>query len=226
MRTLCRLFALFFFFSYHSRADEPIMNMMPRWSGGWGYEFHYEYRTEDDLLMGSEALHKGFKEEVEVFHMDWVYTWKKEVRITVKLPYVINAEREMPDGSGGKSIQKDDGFGDLRSFALKRYQSDGKSGSGRLNSCFVFPFRKRMNTIFITKSSRWNRGGYEAETADFFFGWPGGWVFDGGRPAELHTTLTLDTTTRPKKPMDRSLKPISTTRTTNQRLSYRTRFLL
>ena len=61
-----------FLFSFQSRADEPIMNMMPRWSGGWGYEFHYEYRTEDDLLIGSEALHKGFQEEVEVFHMDWI----------------------------------------------------------------------------------------------------------------------------------------------------------
>ena len=117
--------------TFETRADEPIMNMMPRWSGGWGYEFHYEYRTEDDLLMGSDALYKGLGEEVEVMHMDWVYTWKKEIRITAKLPYVINAEREMPDGSGGKVIQKDDGFGDLTlALPLKKYFNlDGKSGS-------------------------------------------------------------------------------------------------
>ena len=82
------------------------MNMMPRWSGGWGYEFHYEYRTEDDLLMGSEALHKGFQEEVEVFHMDWVYTWKKEVRITVKLPYVIKCRKGNAGRLGWKVYSK------------------------------------------------------------------------------------------------------------------------
>ena len=80
MRVLCRAFAFSFsVFSQggrtHHEYDAPLVRRV-------GLEFHYEYRTEDDLLMGSEALHKGFQEEVEVFHMDWVYTWKKEVRIT------------------------------------------------------------------------------------------------------------------------------------------------
>ena len=33
-------------------ADEPIMNMMPRWDNGWGLQLIDEYRHEDDLLLG------------------------------------------------------------------------------------------------------------------------------------------------------------------------------
>jgi len=59
---------LSFAVSQHLKADEPIMNMMPRWSGGWGYQFFYEHRRESDLLLGSSASHSGFSEEVNIFH--------------------------------------------------------------------------------------------------------------------------------------------------------------
>ena len=105
-----------------AQADDPIMNMMPRWSGGWGYQVHYEYINETDLLMGSKKVYPGFSEEINVMHLEGVYTWKKEIRITAKLPYVLDAEREMPDGSGGKLIQKDSGWGDLNlALPLKKY---------------------------------------------------------------------------------------------------------
>ena len=82
------------------------MNMMPRWSGGWGYQVHYEYINKTDLLMGSNKLYPGFSEEINVMHLEGVYTWKKEIRITAKLPYVLDAEREMPDGSGVESLSR------------------------------------------------------------------------------------------------------------------------
>ena len=47
-------------------ADEPIMNMMPRWDDGWGYQFIEEYRHESDLLLGSRALHPGYTEDVHL----------------------------------------------------------------------------------------------------------------------------------------------------------------
>ena len=161
MRVLSRGFVLIFIVCLQSRADEPIMNMMPRWSGGWGYEFHYEYRTEDDLLMGSEALYKGFQEQVEVLHMDWVYTWKKEIRITAKLPYVINAEREVPDGSAGKLIQKDDGFGDLTlALPLKKYFNlDGKSGSWTFKPMLRIPLSDKDEYDFYYKEFGTGLGG-------------------------------------------------------------------
>ena len=114
-----------------AQADDPVMNMMPRWSGGWGFQVHYEYINETDLLIGSRKLFEGLSEEVNIMHLEGVYTWKKEIRIIAKLPYVLGAERELPDSSGGKLIQKDSGWGDLNlSLPLKKYFNlDGKSGS-------------------------------------------------------------------------------------------------
>ena len=62
------------------------MNMMPRWSGGWGYQVHYEHINESDLLLGSNKLVKGLSERVNLVHLEGVYTWKKEFRITAKPP--------------------------------------------------------------------------------------------------------------------------------------------
>ena len=83
-------------------ADEPIMNMMPRWSGGWGYQLVQEYRHERDLLLGGRKAYPGFTEDVHLMHLEGVYTWDKSIRLTAKLPYVLDARREMPDGLGGK----------------------------------------------------------------------------------------------------------------------------
>ena len=49
-------------------ADEPIMNMMPRWDNGWGLQLINEYRHEDDLLLGSRTTYSGFTEDVHLLH--------------------------------------------------------------------------------------------------------------------------------------------------------------
>ena len=176
-------------------ADEPIMNMMPRWSSGWGYQFHYEYRTEDDLLQGSKKLHRGFSEEVNIFHLEGVYTWKKEIRLSAKLPYVLDAEREMPNGSGGKIVQKDDGWGDLTlALPLKRYFNlDGKSGSWTFKPMLRIPLEKKDDFDIYYKELGTGLGaGYEAETSKFFYGIGAGWwIFHGDRPAELVSSIDL-----------------------------------
>ena len=51
------------------------MNMMPRWAGGWGYQFVEEYRHESDLLLGGVVKHRGFSEDVHLMHLQGVYTW-------------------------------------------------------------------------------------------------------------------------------------------------------
>ena len=123
-------------------ADEPIMNMMPRWDDGWGYQFIEEYRHESDLLLGSRALHPGYTEDVHLLHFQSVYTWDKSIRLTAKLPYVLDARREMPDGSGGKRIEHDNGIGDATlALPLKKYFNlDGKSGSWTFKPMLRVPF--------------------------------------------------------------------------------------
>ncbi|MAE29978.1 MAG: hypothetical protein CMO43_00005, partial [Verrucomicrobiales bacterium] len=112
-------------------ADEPIMNMMPRWDNGWGLQLIDEYRHEDDLLLGSRTAYSGFTEDVHILHFQGVYTWDRSVRLTYKIPYVLNARREMPDGVGGKRVEHDNGIGDATlALPLKKYFNlDGRSGS-------------------------------------------------------------------------------------------------
>ena len=178
-----------------AQADDPIMNMMPRWSGGWGYQVHYEFINETDLLMGSNKVYPGFSEEINVMHLEGVYTWKKEIRITAKLPYVLDAEREMPDGSGGKLIQKDSGWGDLNlALPLKKYFNlDGKSGSWTFKPMVRIPLAEKDEYDFYYKEFGVGLGlGHEFETSNYYFGigtaW---WIFDGNRPAELHSSLDV-----------------------------------
>ena len=119
-------------------ADEPIVNEMPRWSGGWGIQTVWEHRTERDLLLGGSKANAGYSEEVDVLHFEGVYTWNKSIRLTAKLPYVMNARREIPDGGGGKRIQRDEGIGDFTlALPLKKYFNlDGRSGARCEHDCF------------------------------------------------------------------------------------------
>ena len=85
------------------QADDPIMNMMPRWDDGWGFQFIEEYRHESDLLLGDRKAYPNFVEDVHLLHFETVYTWDKSIRVTAKFPWVLDARREMPDGLGGKT---------------------------------------------------------------------------------------------------------------------------
>ena len=185
-------------------ADEPIMNMMPRWTGGWGYQFIEEYRSESDLLLGERKAYPGYTEDVHLMHLQGVYTWGKislgflgefNTRLTAKLPYVLEARREMPDGSGGKKIQKDNGIGDFTlALPLKKYFNlDGRSGSWTLKPMLRVPLAG--DDDYEVYDNEWGTGlgaAYESETAQFHFHVStSGWVYYGGEPFESHTSIDL-----------------------------------
>ena len=56
-----------------SGADQPIMNMMPRWDGGYGWQALYERMDRDDLLQGSETFQPGWHERIHQLHVQGVY---------------------------------------------------------------------------------------------------------------------------------------------------------
>ena len=99
----------------------------------------------------------------------------------------------MPDGVGGKLIQKDRGWGDLNlGVPLKKYFNlDGKSGSWTFKPMVRIPLSNKDDYDFYYKEFGGGIGfGHEFETANYFFGigtaW---WIFDGDRPAEIHSSL-------------------------------------
>tara|TARA_Y100001934_G_scaffold271167_1_gene357283 strand:+ start:856 stop:1680 length:825 start_codon:yes stop_codon:yes gene_type:complete len=176
-------------------ADEPIMNEMPRWSGGWGVQTVLEQRTEKDLLLGKRKAHAGYNEEVDILHLEGVYTWKKSIRMTVKLPYVLNARRETPDGAGGKMLQKDNGMGDLTlALPLKKYFNlDGRSGAWTLKPMLRIPLAGEGE--YKVYDNEWGHGlglGYGTETAQWHFHFDvNGWVYHEDEPFESFSSLNL-----------------------------------
>ena len=103
-------------------ADQPIMNMMPRWDGGYGFQVLAEQLHRSDLKQGDDVVARGFTEDVTQLHLQGVYTWDRSIRLTAKLPYVVDARREVLGPLGQKVVQRDEGIGDLTvALPLKKY---------------------------------------------------------------------------------------------------------
>ena len=94
-------------------ADQPIMNMMPRWDGGYGFQIRTDHIHRSDLKLGSDVVGSGFTEDITQLHFEAVYTWDRSIRITAKLPYVVDARREVLGPGNSKVVQRDEGIGDL-----------------------------------------------------------------------------------------------------------------
>lgn len=171
-----------------AQADQPIMSKMPRWSGGYGFQFIQEYQHKRDLLLGDEAVGKGLTEDVHILNIEGVYTWERWIRLTAKLPYILHAEREIPDSGGNVQRQTDSGFGDLTlALPLKKYFNlDGRSGSWTFAPQLRVPLSNQDE--YSVGDGEWGAGlsvGYETETANWFVGvGANAWVFEDEEPFE------------------------------------------
>ena len=176
-------------------ADQPIFDEMPRWSHGWGFQVVQEYRMERDLLEDGEVIGEGLGEESHIVHLQGVYTWKKWIRATVKLPYVIHAEQEIISAGGTTSTETDRGFGDaVIALPLKSYFNlDGRSGSWTLAPQVAVPLRSPDGYSFYPHE--WGSAltaGYETETYRFHVGGSlSGWLYPGDKPSEVIAALSV-----------------------------------
>lgn len=178
-----------------ARADQPIFNEMPRWDNGWGFQFIHEYRNEDDLLFGDTVIGPGFSEDVHLLHFEGVYTWDKSVRLTFKLPYVLDASRDVLADDGGKLVQRDEGIGDLTlALPLKHYFNlDQRSGSWTLGPQLRVPLSG--DDDYEVYDGEWGTGlslGYETETYRYLFSaGVTAWVFYGDEPFETIASVDV-----------------------------------
>jgi len=176
-------------------ADQPIMNMMPRWDGGYGFQLIQEYRTESELLDGGSEIGYGLSESIHLLNLEGVYTWDRSIRLTAKLPFVLDAEREILDSAGNIVTQNDSGVGDLTlALPIKRYFNEThKSGSWTVAPQLRVPLGSE--TDYDVYDHVWGAGlslGYEQETASRFFAVGiSGWFFEGDEENELHANLDL-----------------------------------
>jgi hypothetical protein len=178
------------------QADQPIMNMMPRWDGGYGFQVRAEHIHRSDLKQGSDVIARGFTEEVTQFHLEGVYTWDRSIRLTAKLPYVADARREVLGPMGEKIVQRDQGIGDLTlALPLKHYFNlAARSGSWTLAPQLRIPLGQEDDE-FEVWDGVWGGGlslGYETETYNWFIATSAGfWVFEDPEPAEWSYSLDL-----------------------------------
>ena len=178
------------------QADQPIMNMMPRWDGGYGFQLLTEHIHRSDLKQGSRTVGAGFTEDITKVHLEGVYTWDRSIRATFKLPYIVDARREVLDGNGNKIVQHDSGIGDLTvALPFKQYFNlAARSGSWTFTPQIRVPLGDK-NKGYEVPDRVWGSGvsvGYETETYAWFFATSASiWMFEQEEPAEWSYSLDL-----------------------------------
>ena len=117
MINLYKLYGFFFclltFFS-QVIAHQPVMDMAPRWKGGYGFQVRYELHEKRDLVKYNkkQANPLGLASGENSVWLEGIYTFTRQRRITVKLPYYSKWEKQA-NSTGGVDRFENAGFGDL-----------------------------------------------------------------------------------------------------------------
>ena len=91
-----------------SFAHQPVMDMAPRWQKGFGGQVRYETYSSDKVLEGSKKIDNPLGRENFV-HKTWlegVYTFKREVRVTLKVPFVYQERISAINGVAPHQLAK------------------------------------------------------------------------------------------------------------------------
>lgn len=103
-------------------AHQPVMDMAPRWEEGYGFQVRQEHFGSNELLKGSNKVNNpdNKKRYVYTTWFEGVYTFKKEIRVTFKVPYLYQT-RTRPEAINHPK-QKNQGLGDIVfGLPLKKY---------------------------------------------------------------------------------------------------------
>ena len=101
---------------------QPVMDMAPRWAGGYGVQLFQVHSIADDLRHGEAMLPnpQGLESRVDTTWLEGVYTFRREFRITAKVPYVDKSRQWLRNGEVIR--QTGHGLGDIIIAApLKKY---------------------------------------------------------------------------------------------------------
>lgn len=110
----------------NAKADQPVMDMAPRWENGYGIQIRQEFYGSDKLLKGNKKINNplGLERYVSKTWLEGVYTINRSIRATLKLPFVY--QRRVRNVNGVGIEQKNSGLGDLvLGIPLKYYRNKG-----------------------------------------------------------------------------------------------------
>ena len=111
-------------------AHQPVMDMAPRWKGGYGFQVRNEYVSSEALKVGDSkvANPSGRRKRINTTWLEGVFTFKRGLRLTVKMPFVDQIQTTLQNGL--PVIQGGRGLGDaIIGLQLKRYYN-AKSSTG------------------------------------------------------------------------------------------------
>lgn len=162
----------FFMVSINSFAHQPVMDMAPRWKGGYGFQLRYESYGSDTLLDGDSKVPNpvGVEFFVDKSWFEGVYTFDRSKRITFKLPYIRQVRIKSINAVGVK--QKNSGVGDLIiGIPLKKYFNHGAETSNwGFTPSLRFPTGSHSGVYPLSDGS-WDLGldfSYSKETNKFY----------------------------------------------------------
>ena len=101
---------------------QPVMDMAPRWAGGYGVQLFQVHSIADDLRRGESTLPNphGLENRVDTTWLEGVYTFRREFRITAKVPYIDQSRQWLRDGEVIRQTGR--GLGDIIIGApIKKY---------------------------------------------------------------------------------------------------------
>lgn len=107
-------------------AHQPVMDMAPRWNGGYGFQLRQEHFGSSELLRGSDTIDNplGLERYVDTTWFEGVYTFQRAVRATIKIPYVQQRRTTIVNSQSAR--QQNSGIGDVvLGLPLKRYENKG-----------------------------------------------------------------------------------------------------
>ena len=110
----------------NAEADQPVMDMAPRWENGYGIQLRQEVYGSDKLIEGNNKISNplGLERYVAKTWLEGVYTINRSVRATFKLPFVY--QRRIKNINGVGIEQDNKGLGDLvLGLPLKYYRNIG-----------------------------------------------------------------------------------------------------
>lgn len=109
-------------------AHQPVMDMAPRWKQGYGFQIRSESFRSDNLMRGGSEIENpfGLGKQVTTTWIEGIYTFRREVRLSVKIPYTDQSRRVL---NGSKPIEQNGrGLGDvIVGLPLKRYTNNKAS---------------------------------------------------------------------------------------------------
>ena len=153
-------------------AHQPVMDMAPRWQGGIGFQVRNEYRFSDDLLSGDSDVPNplGRDRRVNTTWLEGVYTFKRELRVTAKIPWVEQSRVVIQNGAPLK--QTGSGIGDsILGLQIKHYYNrEASTGNFGLTPSIRFPTGSTGDAYPVGDGS-WDVGvsaSFSAEMANLY----------------------------------------------------------